>query len=231
MIKSKIFFVGKKNDKFSSIFLKILKKNFTNVNYYFCKNIHDNLKKKIKNWTGDYIFCFRSYILLNNNDLSKAKIASINFHPGPPKYRGVGCVNFAVLNQEKFYGSTVHLINRKIDNGKILDVLLFKINKKNSIDQILEKTYKNQILQLKSLIKKLKKKSISNFSQPKVIKEDKWKWSNKLYTRNDLNELYRIPLNISNDKLKIILRSTITKKFKPYVEMSGEKFYYYEKKK
>jgi methionyl-tRNA formyltransferase len=231
MIKSKIFFVGKNNDKFSSIFLKILKKNFTSVNYYFCKNIHDNLKKKIKNWSGDYIFCFRSYILLNNKDLSKAKIASINFHPGPPKYRGIGCVNFAVLNQEKFYGSTVHLINRKIDNGKILDVLIFKINKKNSIDQILEKTYKNQILQLKSFIKKLKKKSISNFSQPKIIKKDKWKWSNKLYTRNDLNKLYRIPLNISNDKLKIILRSTITKKFKPYVEISGEKFYYYEKKK
>ncbi len=25
----------------------------------------------------------------------------INFHPRPPQYRGVGCVNFAVMNNEK----------------------------------------------------------------------------------------------------------------------------------
>ena len=41
----------------------------------------------------------------------------------------------------------------KIDNGKIIDVKRFKLNLKDSIDQILSKTYKLQLNQLQ-IIKK-----------------------------------------------------------------------------
>ena len=47
---------------------------------------------------------------------------AINFHPGPPEYRGVGCVNYAFFDNVKSYGCTAHRINQKIDNGPIIDV-------------------------------------------------------------------------------------------------------------
>ena len=60
--------------------------------------------------------------------LKKVNKAAINFHPGPPEYRGTGCVNYALYENSKFYGCTAHLINEKVDNGKIIDVKKFNIN-------------------------------------------------------------------------------------------------------
>ena len=54
---------------------------------------------------------------------------AINFHPGPPNYRGIGCLNFALLSNEKYYGVTAHIINEKIDNGKILSFKKFRLKK------------------------------------------------------------------------------------------------------
>ena len=64
------------------------------------------------------IFSFRSFYILKKEFLKKCKKVAINFHPGTPDYRGIGCINFA-LNNEKYYGCTAHIINQKIDNGKI----------------------------------------------------------------------------------------------------------------
>lgn len=228
MINSKVFFLGKKNCKYSKLFLSILKKNFTNVNFHFCKNKNDKLNHSvIKKWHGDYIFSFRSYIILKKIFLKKAKVASINFHPGPPNFRGIGCVNFAILKKNNFYGSTVHLMNEKIDNGKILDVKIFKINKRMSIERILNKTYENQIKQFNFIIKKIKNKSFTQFLSKK--KNSKFEWSKNLYQRKDLNRLYEIPKNVKKKKLDLLLRATVTKNYKPHVLICGKKFFYGEK--
>ena len=81
----------------------------------------------------DFIFSYRSPVILTQKDISLAKIAAINLHPGPPKYRGIGCLNYALYNNEKKYGFTVHLISKKIDFGKILFVKYFSINKKSTV--------------------------------------------------------------------------------------------------
>ena len=93
----------------------------------------EKLNEKIEKQKFDYIFCFRSFYILKKKDINKTKIAAINFHPGTPEYRGIGCINFAIYNNEKFYGSTAHLIDEKIDNGKILDVRKFQIRKKDNL--------------------------------------------------------------------------------------------------
>jgi methionyl-tRNA formyltransferase len=100
----------KYNDKYSVKFLKVLKKNFKYVKVICNLKINKKIKANLK---VDYIFCFRSHFILNKKTISRAKIHAINFHPGPPEYRGIGCVNFSLLNKEKKYGATVHLINEK----------------------------------------------------------------------------------------------------------------------
>jgi methionyl-tRNA formyltransferase len=193
MLNYRILFFGKYNDKYSRKFLKILKKNFKYV-----KVIWNLKKKKIKiNLKIDYIFCFRSHFILNKKIISKAKVHAINFHPGPPAYRGIGCVNFSLLNNEKKYGATVHLINEKIDNGKILLVSKFKILKNDDILSLLRRTYNVQLKQLRFVIKSIKLYGGQlNF----LVKKNKVKWSKKLYTRNELNKLYHINNKISKKK-------------------------------
>ena len=102
MINSKVIFFCRKNDFYSNLMKDFLKKKFSRV-----KIIHSSINKKKINeklvrGSFEYIFCFRSYFILNKKFLSKADYA-INFHPGPPEYRGIGCVNFALFNNERKY--------------------------------------------------------------------------------------------------------------------------------
>ncbi len=179
-------------------------------------------KKKIKKKKIDYIICFRSFVIVKKKLLKMAKIAAINFHPGTPKYRGIGCINFALYNNEKFFGSTAHLMNEKIDNGKIIDVKYFKIKKNNNLAECLDKTHEIMLKQAKALLKII-------FSDTErldiLIKNNKIKkWSKILYKRIDLNNLYKINHNINKNKLEVIKRATLYKNFKPYILLHNNKF-------
>ena len=218
-ISKKILFMGKYDDKYSKIMINNLKKKFKHVSFFFSKHNKDIPNQKILNWKGDIIICFRSHFILSQKFIKKAKICAINFHPGPPQYRGIGCVNFALENSEKYYGATAHLISKKIDFGKILDCKLFKISKKDTISKVLEKTYKIQIKQLDNLISELIKK---NYDYKSFFKKNSW--SSKLYLRKDLEKLYIINKNIKKSKLNIRIRATYINKFKPYILLHGYKF-------
>jgi methionyl-tRNA formyltransferase len=213
-----VLFAGKKNDKFSQFFFSILKKNFSNVNQFSRNKI---IKKKI-----DFLISFRSKFIFKKKHLSKARYC-INFHPGPPKYRGIGCVNFSILNKEKLYGVTMHLIDERIDHGKIIDVVYFKINKKYNIEKILKLSYINQIRQLRLLIKKIKnnKDDLHLFFN----KKNKYYWSKKLYTKKDLEKLYKVNKNISKKRLELLLKSTVIKGYVPYIKIYNHNFFYEKK--
>ena len=138
-----VLFFGRKNCIYSNYIKKLLKNKSRRLQYIESNSLNEKLSNRIIKYSRyDYIFCFRSFYILNNNILKKSKATSINFHPGPPEYRGVGCVNYALYDEAKYYGSTAHIIEEKIDNGKIIAVKRFKISKNDPIDSCLEKTYK-----------------------------------------------------------------------------------------
>ena len=106
-------------------------------------------------------------------------------------------------------------MNNKIDEGKIIDVVKFKIKKKENIVSLLEKTNKhllrqviritNQLLKNPLLIKKLIKKFVNI------------KWTNKIKKKSYLNKFYKINTNISKKSFEKKIRCTNTEKFKPYI--------------
>ena len=218
-INKKVLFIGKSNDIYSKQIISILRKRFKFLEIFLCKNKKCKPNKKILNWKGDIIFSFRSFFILNQNFINKAKVCAINFHPGPPSYRGIGCVNFALLNNEKNYGCTAHLIDKKIDSGKILNYKIFKISKNSSVDQVLQKTYKIQVKQANNIVEKLIKK---DFMIKELFKNKKW--SKKLYTRKELDDLYKIDVNINKFELQKKIRAIKIKKFKPFISLFGYKF-------
>lgn len=53
----------------------------------------------------------------------------LNIHNAPlPKYRGVNPINWALKNEEKNHGVTIHQINESIDEGDIYGQRLFPID-------------------------------------------------------------------------------------------------------
>ena len=204
----------RKNCKYSNNFLNFCKKKLI-----IHKIFYDDSKNLALFKVVDFIFCFRSKKILDKTILKKANFASINFHPGTPKYRGIGCVNYAIYNNEKIYGSTVHLINEKIDSGDILDVRTFKINKDQDIETVLTKTYKLMLFQAKNIITQLIKNPslVNNF-------QTKYTWSKIIKKRKDLEKFYEI--NIKSNKKEFLkkIRATKTKNFKPFIKLFDLKF-------
>ena len=222
---SKILFFGRKKCSYSKKIITEIFKYSKNIKYILSGSPKDKLPKKSLLWSGDYIISFRSYFILPSSLIKKASIAAINLHPGPPQYRGIGCVNFAILNSEKNYGITCHLMSPNIDKGKIIDVKKFKIQQKDNIDSVLKKTYSLQVHQSKMLLKKIN--SNNKALNIMIEKSKKIKWSKKLYTRRQLDDLYTMnngsTINLTN--INTYLRATITKKFKPFIIADNKKFF------
>ena len=94
---------------------------------------------------------------LSSKNLSTANLACINFHPAPPKYRGRGGINYAIYNNEKKYGVTAHIMDKKIDHGAILLVKYFKIPKNPTVEKLFNLTSKNLYLLANVIFKRIKK--------------------------------------------------------------------------
>ena len=72
-------------------------------------------------------------IILSKNFIRKFKGKILNIHPSLlPKYRGLNTHKRVLLNKEKYSGCTVHLVNYKLDSGKIIIQKKVKINKKET---------------------------------------------------------------------------------------------------
>ncbi len=217
-----VLFMGRADCVYSKKLKFILKKKSKKLYYFKSKKVGEKIDKKLLNVNYDYIFCFRSYCILKRNILKKVKGSAINFHPGLPKYRGRGAINYAIYHNSKFYGSTAHIMNEKIDNGKIIDIRRFKINKISSIQEILLKTYEIMFKQAVLIIKNIIKNS--NYIDRKIRINNSVKWSNKIGTLKDLNNFYIVDKDIGKKDLLRKIRATKTSEFKPYINLYGKKF-------
>ncbi len=220
MFKNILFF-GRANCKFSNKIKKYLQSKSKKMTYFKSIKKNQTLNPgKIKNKKFDFIFCYRSFFILNKKLIDQSKYGAINFHPGTPNFRGIGSVNFAVYKKSKYYGSTAHYINEKIDNGKIIDVSRFQLRKEDSVDEILNKTHYIMFKQAIKIFKNVLKEK--NYYLKKKVK---YRWSKKLYTSNDLEKLYEIKSLKDKLKLSKIIKATYTKKFKPYLKIKNQKYF------
>ena len=206
-------------DPFCIKFLKFISFNCKSVNVIWTGN---SKKKFLIKKKYDFIFSYRASIILKTKDISMAKIAAINLHPGSPKYRGIGCLNYALYNKEKKFGFTIHLISKKIDCGKILFVRYFLINKNSTVANLLQKTHDQCLKHSKVFFRNiLSDASKIDFYKNKFKKE---KWSKVIKNKKELNKFYRIKdFNLREVNKKI--RATNFINFKPFIQIGQNKFY------
>ena len=217
-----VLYCGRKNCNFSIKIRKFIKKYSNKFYYLESKIIGEKIPRKFYKPKYDYIFCFRSFYIIRNNLLKKVKKAPINFHPSPPEFRGAGGINYTLYKKLNFFGTTAHLMSKKIDYGKILDVRKFKINNKESVEKILNKTYKISTKQIFYVVNELLKNQ-NNLS--KLIKKNqKIKWSRKYNTIKDLNKFYKINIRVTKSEFLRKIHATNTSKFKPFITLHGHKF-------
>jgi methionyl-tRNA formyltransferase len=216
----KIILIGRKGCKYSIKIKKFLLKKKIKLFYYETNKIGEKFEKKIP--YKSILISFRNTAILKKELLDKTYYA-INFHAATNKYRGIGAPNFALLKNEKNFGSTAHLIDEKIDHGKIIEVKKFKILSSDNLVSLLRKTHKIMYLQALRIINGIL--ANKNYIESKIDKNNKVKWSKNIYTYKKMLELYEINPPYNLKKIYKIFRATAYKKFYPYIIKKNKKIF------
>ena len=86
--------------------------------------------------------------ILSGNFIKKFSKTILNIHPSLlPKYKGLNTHIRVIKNKEKYSGATVHIVNEKLDAGKIIIQERIKILKSYKV-----KTLEKKILKIEHKI-------------------------------------------------------------------------------
>lgn len=110
--------------------------------------------------------------IFKNKIINLPRLKTINCHAGKlPFYRGRNILNWALINDEKEFGITVHYVDEGIDTGDIILQRTFQILDSDDYNTLLEKAYEECanilydaiVLIRLNLVKPIKQKNIHSF--------------------------------------------------------------------
>ena len=219
----KVLFFGLKNCKNSIKAIEFLKELGCDITLILGKKRGQHFPSKALNWSGDFIFSYRCYWLIPKDLLNRAKYLALNFHPSIPEYPGSGSCSWAIYNSAREFGLTVHLMNERYDNGKILKVYKFKIHNDIDLKKLLNLTYNFSLRCFKKYLILLNKQSIKKIE---IIKSTPsiFKWSNESKNLSDLKLMRIISLQMSKNEIEKRLRAFYLEEFPLTLEVNDKKY-------
>lgn len=210
--ESSVLFLGKQQDEHVDKALKFCQQNFSNVTAHLGK-WGDSLPEDINLWEGEYIISYLSRWVLSDYVLKKAKIAAINFHPAPPNYPGIGCINFALYEEAEEYGITCHHMASRVDTGAIIAVRRFPIFPTDSVATLLSRTYDYQLV----LFYEIAGTILEGMELP-ISGE---RWTREPFTRKEFNKLGQITPDMSREEIAKRIRAISFDSWKPTIQVEG----------
>ena len=120
--------------------------------YKIKKKIYDYNKKKIsetkilKDLKSNNIklICLAGFMkILSKDFIRRFRGRILNIHPSLlPKYKGLKTHERVIKNKEKYSGCTVHLVNSKLDSGKVVLQERVKLSKKETASSLQKRILK-----------------------------------------------------------------------------------------
>ncbi|MBY0414649.1 MAG: hypothetical protein K2Q18_10805 [Bdellovibrionales bacterium] len=158
---------------------KIAKKYKINLHYFLNPNSPD-FHEFVKNEKIDLIINARTRFIYKSKILKLPKISALNIHHGLlPDYRGTMCDLWALLD-ERPTGFTIHVMEKKIDDGAIVHKMETSHagdNLRKNFSQLILESSKIEGVEMAKIIKQI------NITGTVPIKEDNIS-PNPIYTKN-----------------------------------------------
>lgn len=214
-----ILFLGKADDVHTARAVAFCRRNFVNVIAHL-GNWGDPWPERLNEWAGDYIISYLSRWIVPPSLLRAAKRAAINFHPAPPEYPGIGCVNFALYDGAKRYGVTCHHMAPQVDTGAIIAVRRFAVLPSDDVATLLQRTYDHQLVLFYEIVERL----LAGSQLPRCDEQ----WARRPYTRKEFESLRQITPDMSHDEIARRVRATRFGEWVPWVEIAGHVFQWKE---
>ena len=123
--------------------------------FFMPKNIKSHiflLIQKIRNYENEILLnlnkfkisfiCLAGYMkIISNKIISKFEKKIVNIHPSLlPKFKGLNTFSRVLKNKEIKTGCTVHYVNKKLDDGKVISQKYFYLRSNENEKTIKQKT-------------------------------------------------------------------------------------------
>ncbi len=153
-IKIVLIITNNKNAK-GIYFAKKNKIKFLFINYKNKNNAESKILINLKSHNINFI-CLAGFMkILSKKIINIYKNRILNIHPSLlPKYKGLNTHKRVIKNKEKFTGCTVHLVNSKLDSGKIILQKKVRVLKKDNENSLFKRVLKIENLIYPKAIKK-----------------------------------------------------------------------------
>jgi methionyl-tRNA formyltransferase len=171
----------------------------------------------------DYIISVQYHLILKPEHISKARKIAINLHMAPlPEYRGCNQFSFAIYNQAKTFGTTIHQLEPGIDNGKIIAERRFPVSDNTMVKDLYEKTFQESIILFEENIESILNDEYSLTTQESLVAER----GTSIYFRKDIEKLKEIQLGSIADEVSRKVNATAMPGFEPpFTIINGNKYY------
>ena len=216
----KILLFSNKKNIFCDYAEIILKSYFSGEQIISLRGVEgDRLDEEVRFYNPDYVISFVSPWIIPKEILNSAKIAAINFHPGSPEYPGSGCCNFAIYEQCRRYGVTVHHMNEKADTGDIIATSYFDVAPFDTVETLKLKSMNHLLC--------LFEKIISCIALGGVLPKSDEKWKRKPFTKSDMYKMFEInPINHDEEEVKRRIMAAGYSTYEgAYINVYNQKFY------
>ncbi len=175
----------------------------------------------------DWIYSVQHHELLKAEHIAKAKKMAVNLHLAPlPEYRGCNQFSFAIIDDAKTFGVTLHEIDTRIDHGSILFETRFEIPENCWVQDLYEMTERHALSLFQETLAALFNESFTPKKQADLLQDR----SSTLHYRNEIQNLKNIDLNQSAEQISRLVRALSMSGFEPpYCMINDEKIYFTKK--
>ena len=172
----------------------------------------------------DIMYSVQYHQILKQQHIEKAKEITVNLHMAPlPEYRGSNQFSFAILEEKKEFGATIHQIDTRIDHGDILFQKRFPIPENCWVNDLYQLTYNASINLFKQTLAHIIKGDYKTVPQELLTA----KFGASLHFRKEMAGIKIIDLDWSKEKIERHIRATSMPGFEPpYCIMDGKKIFF-----
>ena len=214
-----VLFFGKKDSPHCALAVEFIKRHFSDYSIYRMRR-GDRFPEETNWCRPDYIISYLSPWIIPGYLLDRARVASINFHPGPPEYPGIGCTNFAIYDEADTFGVTCHHMAPEVDTGAIIAVKRFSLYNNDTVLSLTQRCYTH----IHAMFYDIMDSILGNSELPQSAEF----WTRRPYTRAELNELCRTPDMPDEEVRRRIRATTYPGAQGAYMEAGGARFEYNE---
>jgi methionyl-tRNA formyltransferase len=171
----------------------------------------------------DILYSVQYHLILKPADIAKS-VRAYNLHMAPlPEYRGCNQFSFAIINNAKLFGATIHVMDEKIDHGDIVAEARFEIAENIWITELYNQTEKESLLLFQSSLENIINNNVTLVPQPTLATSR----GTSMHYRSDIQKIKQIDLNWDASTIERHIRATYMPGFEPpFCIIDNKKIYF-----